>query len=66
MNPLSQSEFRVSVCVLKLTKRKLSSKMVGAFCDLNPAKFFLAGLEENLAVIYFLLPLRGAIETRRC
>lgn len=50
----------VYVCVLKFIKRNLGSKIFEAFCVLNLAVFFLARVEENVAVIYFLLPLRRA------
>lgn len=36
-----------------------------ALCVLNPARFFLAGLEESLAVVCILLLLRGAVRTGR-
>lgn len=52
--------FSVCVCILSVLKRNLSSKIFEGFCDLNLAVFFLAGLEENLAVICFLLLMRGA------
>lgn len=42
-------------------KKNLSSKIFETFCGLNLAKFFLAGVEEHLAVICFLLLLGGAI-----
>lgn len=50
---------------LKLIRKNLSSKIFEAFCVLNPARFFLARLEENVAVVYFLLLLRGAVESGR-
>lgn len=52
--------FSVCVCILSVLKRNLSSKIFEGFCDLNLAVFFLAGLEETLAVICFLLLMRGA------
>lgn len=46
-------------------EKSFSSKTFEDFFVLNLAVFFLAELEENLAVIYFLLLLRGAIGTAR-